>query len=87
VLPTQDIQKLQTQVDQQKSQLADGEVTKLEIGAVREYRRTRQQQQQLEAQVTQLRQQLAQVGAPLRSAQHVLGKGTSGSCWEGVHRH
>lgn len=58
----QEMQTLQSQLEQQKEQLAQSEATKLEIEAVRDYRHLRKQQQQLEGQVAQLTQQLDQVG-------------------------
>jgi hypothetical protein len=57
----QEIQTLQSQLDQHREQLSNSEATRMEIEAVREYRRTRQQQQQLDTQLKQLMQQAGQV--------------------------
>lgn len=60
---SQEIQNLQGQLDQQREQLATGEATRMEIEAVREYRRSRQQEQQLGVQLKQLQSQQGQVRA------------------------
>jgi phage shock protein A len=57
----QEIQTLQGQLDQHREQLSNSDATRMEIEAVREYRRTRQQQQQLDTQLKQLMQQAGQV--------------------------
>lgn len=43
-------------------QLAEREATKMEIEVVRDYRRTRHEQERLDTQLNQLQQQIAQVG-------------------------
>lgn len=58
----QDVQQIQMQLEGAVRQLAEREATKMEIEVVRDYRRTRHEQERLDAQLNQLQQQIAQVG-------------------------
>lgn len=58
-----DVQQIQMQLEGAVRQLAEREATKMEIEVVRDYRRTRHEQERLDAQLNQLQQQIAQIGS------------------------